>query len=259
MCERTINTTPCPAGQKPHPDGPNPTTGAAICMLDCSTQPNTHANMQGTACVPNDSCPVPYVTPLPTKASDQCTDSLEHHTTTGCPTLTAAMEKEKQCLSDKLSAKGITMNVTATVRTMAYQRHFREVWDGMEDIDKVDPSLTTACAARRAELAKEKGCDKAGGCVDKNKKSLCPLGGHCFNAMPAVPEKTAKHPMGQAIDIKGGNVTALLTALSVPPAQTMAQFLATPCATTTCTLPAPKLQWGGTFPGNPDRVHFYLP
>lgn len=250
--------TVCQTGQVAHPDGG--------CMLDCSGQPGTHPNMKGTACIPNSSCPIPTVkpvTPLPTEATDPCSAALESQSSArikaSCPPLTPAMQNELDCLGEKLRLKGIAMNVTATVRTLAYQRHFREVWESMEKlIEKTidDAALKAACAATRAELAAEKGCDNAGACT-----SCTGSPAHCLKARPAKPEPTANHPKGKAVDLKAANIKALLTVLKGPPPQTMQQFLAEPVTppppALACT--APKLEWGGLWPSNPDKVHFSLP
>jgi len=248
----------CPIGQTRHPDGG--------CMLDCSTQPGTHPNLNNTACVPDSSCPISTIkplTPLPTQVTDLCSAALESQSASriasDCPKLTPEMQNELDCLGEKLRLKGITMKVTAKVRTLAYQRHFREVWDSLEELvakTRKDAVLQASCAAIRAELAAEKGCDNAGAC-----KSCTGSPAHCLKAQPAKPDPMANHPKGKAIDLKAANVKDLLGMLNAPPPQTMQQFLAEPVTppppATACT--APKLKWGGLWPTNPDKVHFYLP
>jgi hypothetical protein len=254
-------TPACPSGQVPHPDGG--------CMLNCSAQPNTHANMKGTACIPNDTCPLPYVTPLPTAASDVCTAALEANNAASiaanCPSLTSTMQNELDCLKEKMQTEGVVMQPpTATIRSLAYQRHFRDVWDGLIDLieqTEGNPVLQPACATRRAALAAEKGCDRADGCFvinpAGNKQSDCPLGGHCLVATPAPAAGAAKHAIGKAVDIKGANVSALKAALQTPPPpKTVSQFLSEPSTAAASVCPAsPQLKWGGAWG---DNVHFYL-
>lgn len=247
----------CPAGQKPHPYGG--------CMLACPA--DQHPNLADTACVADDvACPVPHLTPLPIKGSDPCTDALEADLSQAekdkaCGVLTDAMQREADCLQSKMP-NGV-MTKTATVRSLAYQAHFWEVWMNMIKLvkeTKSNPSLQSLCAARRFELAQEKGCNHDEPCQKKVKmpdgstvkKSACSVqaGGrnHCFFHAPSASKSSAAHVNYKGMDISADNVNALLAA-NKP--KTIPQILALP----TAKCPKPLMKWGG---GWGDNVHFYI-
>lgn len=248
----------CPAGQVPHKWGG--------CMLACPA--DQHPNLADTACVANDACTVAHLTPLPIAASDPCTAALESHSSQAivdkaCGIPSPNMQKEVACLAEKLAANGITISINNKVRSEAYQAHFWDVWSKMIDVmDKNiqnDPLKKAACAARRTELANEKGCDHEKACL-KKKKPYCPLGGHCFASRPSQNPKSA-HSERRAIDMSGLQVNALEALLQgQTPPKSIKQFLAEPSKATGTTCPAvPLLRWGGDFVNEPpDRVHFYL-
>ncbi len=279
-CERWVPASPtaCPAGQKtsqypltsPTANPAQPTYG---CVLDCSAQPNTHANLDSTACVPDDACKdVPYLKPLPTAASDPRTAALESSQGQAvidkvCGPLTPQMKNEVACLNEKLAVLKLpAMQINNAVRSQAYQAHFWDIWSGMERVMKddiqSDPVKKAACATRRLELAKEKGCNRAGDCT-KDGKTINPTtgrpypvsdctGGHCFVGGVAK-NPGAGHPERKAIDIPNSQVIALRTALGT---QTVKGFLAAPGSTNCPALP--KLKWGGDYITHKDFVHFYL-
>jgi hypothetical protein len=180
-----------------------------------------------------------------------------------CGALTPALLAGKACLMDKLSAlsPAVPLKVTSDIRSVAYQAHLREVWDKMERVvDWMDKHLTiqSACAARRAEFAAEKGCDKAGPCKSEPNEVCYPESStqrsHCIVGRPANPSPNdAQHTQGKAFDVgKTSTIDPLLAVLGgrTPP-ETISQFLNAP---TNC-----NLSWGGTFIDNYDPVHFYVP
>ncbi|NOU01657.1 MAG: hypothetical protein HOO95_08820, partial [Gallionella sp.] len=263
----TVNIITCAAGQKLHP--------IKGCMLDCPT--GTYPNVSDTACVAETApgCSVGHIDPLPIDMTDACTAALEadqpqayRDQPSVCGAITSAMQQEKACLTEKMASYNITMQSTAEVRSIAYQAHFRDIWDKMEDLVKRtehDTAMQVACANRRAELAAEKGCDHEGACVT-NGVSDCytktsTRRSHCFNATPASATGAAKHTQGVAMDIKASDVRTLRTILGgfVPP-KTVPEFLRMPSSVNSTVCPAaPQLHWGGDWLTNPDKVHFYLP
>lgn len=230
---------------------PEHSTGSTICTCDNGYKPDP----TNTICI--SECPVERLTnpPFP----DACSQALENTSTTQaqkdalCGTLTTAMQTGQACFRDKLANLGtpIPLVVTAGIRNVAYQGHFREIWDKMEALValmKKNPAMQTVCATRRAEIAAEKGCDNAGAC------NPCGLGGgrnHCIKARPALPSpNNAQHTQGNAIDLSLNNtITPLQNFLNtLKPPQTIPQFLDAP---TDC-----NLIWGGTFTKNYDPIHF---
>lgn len=209
-------------------------------------------------------CPIKALTPLP--ADDACTQALENLSSTqaqkdaACGTLTATLRAGKDCLKNKLSAatdlSGIPFVNTGGIRSLAYQAHFREIWDKMEEVvDEMerDPTMQTACAARRAEIAAEKGCDNAGPCESCFAQSAAQRS-HCLNGRPAKANPNdAKHMTGNAFDVsRSRTINPLIAALDArrPPIN-ISQLLDTP--------PNCGLTWGGTFINNYDPVHFFVP
>jgi hypothetical protein len=217
----------------------------------------------GTSCV--DACPsVPALTPLP--KDDACANVLENiHSTqaqkdAACGALTDKLKTGMACFRDKLSRTNdiVTGNpipfvVTSDIRDIAYQAHLREVWDKMQLLVKLmkdDPAMQTACAARRAEIAAEKGCDNAGVCKSCYSESATQRS-HCLKGMPADPNPNdAQHTQGNAFDVSATyTIAPLRVALgALRPPQNIPLFLDAP---TNC-----GLIWGGMFITNKDPVHF---
>lgn len=231
--------------------GGNPPTGC-ICNIDFMP------DLTATSCVPVSDCPIPGLTPF----NDACSQALENLSSTqaqknaACGTLTPAMQTGQTCLESKLAAMtpvAIPFVRTADVRSVAYQAYFREIWDKMEDLVRLesDPAKHAACAARRAEIAAEKGCDNAGSCAGACYAPSATQRSHCFRGIPANPDPNgAQHTQGNAIDVsRTGTIEPLQVALATrTPPQTIPQFLDAP---TNC-----NLIWGGTFTNNYDPVHF---
>lgn len=260
-----VAPTTCPVGQKVHPYGG--------CMLDCAA--GLFPNMDDTACIPDSSpnCTIKPLNPLPTSISDACSNVLENLSSTqaqkdaACGTLKPELIADMACLTTKLEALSTAANIrpplsltqTAGVRTDAYQAHFREVWEKMENLTKLEnenPAMKIACPARRLEIAKEKGCNNVGKCENACLPASVGQRSHCFRGRPAKPSSDAKHPKGKANDVGSSEINRLKTVLSnQSPPQTIPQFLASP--TGGCNVG--QLGWGGTFTGNIDAVHFYVP
>ena len=251
MCERTV------------PDCPANSSRSDLYPFQCACHTGFKFDAVGGICVPLRECPVTALPAFP-PANDACAQALENFSSTqaqknaACGTLTPAMQTGQTCLENKLAAMtpaAIPFARTADIRSVAYQAHFRDIWDKMEDIvrkTKNDPAMQTACAARRAEIAAEKGCDNAGACT-----SCYPSSGtqrsHCFKGRPARPDPNgALHTQANAIDVsEASTIDPLKAALAGRnPPQNVQQFLDAP---TNC-----NLIWGGTFTTNYDPVHFQV-
>lgn len=219
----------------------------------------TDCTNQATGTIKVLGCPVPPLTSPP--FDDACATVLENLSSTqaqknaACGSLTPELVVGRACLKDKLSqlSPAIPLAVTSDIRSVAYQAHIRQVWDRMEDVVRWmrrNPTIQTACAARRAELAAEKGCDNAGGCTSCYAESASQRS-HCLVARPANPSPSdAKHTQGKAFDVSQTRTIDPLQAIldARTPPQKIPQFLSAP---TNC-----NLSWGGAFN---DPVHFYVP
>ncbi len=223
----------------------------------------------GQSCVPVVDCKVSELKPLP--ADDVCAQVLENiHSTqaqkdAACGSLTPELKDGIACFSDKLShtndivsGNPIPLKITSDIRDIAYQAHLREIWDKMKALVALDddPVQKNACAARRSEIAAEKGCNNAGPYSSDSCETASAEGqrSHCIKSMPASPSPNdAQHTQGKAFDASDYYTVAPLQAalnLRSPP-ETISQFLDAP---TNC-----NLIWGGTFKTNKDFVHFYAP
>ena len=255
------NTAACPAACPANMSG-------SPCACNVGFVPDSTA----TSCVPVPAvaCTVTALTAPP--FNDACAEVLENINSTqaqkdaACGALTPALQTGMACFRDKLSRTNdlvtgnpIPLKVTSDIRDIAYQAHLRDIWDKMEDlVDRMnkDPSMRTACAARRAEIAAEKGCDKAGPCKNKKDEVCYPESAtqrsHCIAGKPALPNPNdAQHTHGNAFDVsRTYTINPLQDVLDGRnPPQDIQQFLDAP---TDC-----KLNWGGTFTDNYDPIHFY--
>ena len=211
---------------------------------------------------PPATCPVTALPPIP--ADDVCAQTLEAYNSTqaqkvaACGTLTPAMQTAVGCFRNKLTqindpatGQPIPLVITADIRNIAYQAHFREVWDKMEDIvreTRDNPTMQAVCAARRAEVAAEKGCDNAGPCTTCY-PSTATTRSHCIVSRPAQPNPNdATHVQGNAIDVsRGQTVDPLQAALNLrTPPQSIQDMLNAP---RNCRL---------DYLGAGDPVHFQL-
>ncbi len=247
--EPIVPLSSCPPNSTGTPTQTNPTT----CTCDAKFQPDA----AGTSCVPVSDCPVTALSSLP--ANDACAQVLENTSSTqaqrdaACGALTPAIQSGKTCLQSKLNGLSIPLKITGDIRDVAYQAHLREIWDKMEDLVELedDPIKKTACSARRAEIAAEKGCDNAGRCKNCFAESSAQRS-HCLKGRPASPNPNdAQHTQGNAFDVSESSTIAPLNSAlnNLRPPQTIPQFLDAP---TNC-----NLNWGGSFSGNYDPIHFY--
>jgi hypothetical protein len=202
--------------------------------------------------------------------NDACAQALENISSTeaqkeaACGALTPAMQTAVNCFTGKLAqtnnpATGnpISLVRTSNRRSNAYQRHFREIWEKMEELVELmerNPAMQTACAARRAEIAAEKGCDNAGKCATCYPPTATRRS-HCLTGEPTRPTANGdSHTNGTAIDAdREQTVKPLKSALATrTPPQTIQDFLDAPTPT------ACGLRWLGPPPNN-DEVHFQVP
>ena len=116
------------------------------------------------------ACPVKDLTPLD-KLSKQFNETPEQIDLTnklesgvdGYSLLSDATKTAEQCLARRVNAVvGVTSGykVTSTVRTLAYQKHLREVWDKFWDLQKrvkKDPTIQQTCQTLIAKVEGEMG------------------------------------------------------------------------------------------------------
>lgn len=245
---------------------PDPTGTSCVPAISCPA-PSTSDGAGGCACNPPnrinskgvcDACPVDPLSQPP--FDDACATVLENTSSTqaqkdaACGALTENLKTGMACFSDKLSrmSPAIPMKVTSDIRDVAYQAHFRDIWDKMELLVALedDPVKKNACAARRAEIAAEKGCDNADVCTSCYSPSTAQRS-HCLKGIPALPNSNdAQHTQGNAFDVSEDyTIIPLQDALdALNPPKTIPQFLDDPA---NC-----NLIWGGTFKTNKDPVHF---
>lgn len=183
----------------------------------------------GPPCVPN-PCPVPDLKDKPT---DACSVALETGRglpvpATACPTPSVMTDpKGEACLRDKLAVLGIPYaGPTATIRTVAYQDHLRDVWNRNEDHKKItDPAERNACAAKRA-------------IVENEMKNI--------HGLKYRPGDESEHITGKSFDISEGTIIALDATLGQA-GRSVSGLLRSP--------PFCTLIWGGTY-RKPDIFHF---
>ena len=218
---------------------PANSTGTSTSTCDDGYQPDS----VGTSCVA-DTCPVQALTAPP--FNDACAEVLEDINSTqaqrdaACGALTDKLKTGMACFENKLAniSPSIPLNVTSDIRDIAYQEHLREILDKMEDLVRLmknDPAMQTACATRRAEIAAEKGCDKAGPCKSK-KDEVCyaesaTQRSHCLIGRLANPNPDdAQHTSGNAFDVsRTYTINTLQAALgALLPPETIPQFLNAP-------------------------------
>ena len=266
-------TTTCTCNDPYVPDSTG-TSCVPVPVVTCAA-PSVPDGAGGCACNPPNrinsigECTACPVDPLPKPLfNDACAEVLENiHSTraqkdAACGVLTPKLKDGMACFADKLSrtndivtSNPIPLKITSDIRDIAYQAHFREIWDKMELLVALesDPIKKNACVARRAEVAAEKGCDNAGSCERKSCAAATANGqrSHCLKHRPALPNPNdAQHTQGIAFDVsEDDTVVPLQDAVdALNPPQNIQQFLDAP---TNC-----GLIWGGTFKTNKDPVHF---
>jgi len=213
---------------------------------------------QGTITVPG--CPVDELTEIE-KLSELYGETQEQTALTkmldegmdGYSLLTPATQAAEQCLARRVgevvglpSTSGY--KVTSTIRTYAYQKHLRNVWDKFIELqDKIDndPTIQQRCQILITKVEGEMGFRLTQDPTDEDERCNPALGrAHCVRYPPATNDP--KHVVKIAFDIPLPTVKAFERRLRRPPPSTVQQE-ANACG----------LNWGGTF-SPPDRIHFLL-
>ncbi|NOU00252.1 MAG: hypothetical protein HOO95_01560, partial [Gallionella sp.] len=200
-----------------------------------------------TGCPVGDLTDIPILSALAAETLEQTrlTQSLEGGMD-GYSLLSSATQTAEQCLADKINATPVPgYKVTSTVRTVAYQRHLRNVWDKFVELkSKVasDPSIQQSCQMLITKVEGEIGFrltqDPA------NADCNAALGrAHCVRHEPAGANP--RHTQNIAFDIPLATVDGYRNWLGQQaPPSTVAQQAST-CG----------LTWGASF-GDP--IHFLL-
>ncbi len=169
----------------------------------------------------------------------------------GYSLLSTATKAAEQCLAGRIntvvgppSTSGY--QVTSTIRTPAYQKHLKDVWDKFWELKgKVasDPTIQQRCQTLISKVEGEIGFSL----TQDPANDACTTSGrrHCIRYGPA--EADPKHTQNIAFDIPLPTVFKFKARLNLQaPPQTVSQ------EANTC-----GLTWGGTF-SSPDRIHFLL-
>ena len=210
---------------------------------------------------PIDPLPKP---PYPGDVDPNCTASLEKgagkDVDKACPDLTPEMQKQAQCLADKINRLALTPAYTgpsATIRTEAYQKHFVDIWKWQNMI--VNGQRTWSDAQKQA-------------CAPIKAKVDAEMAKHRIIAPPSNKGSKAPHVLGKALDIDEAVVDALDDKVSnsiyitpLPPfclfCQPVPVYIGDVQDYVNSALvnpPACNLRWGGRFTPY-DPVHFQLP
>jgi hypothetical protein len=117
---------------------------------------------------------------------------------------------------------------------------------------RLNPDRRDDCAALRAQVANEQGCDRAEGCPRGTPcfPSTAGVRSHCIRSEPTPVSPTDTHVLGRAFDVSDNTIIPLQTALGARnPPRTVQRWLDAP---TNC-----GLIWGAPF-SPPDPWHFQL-
>jgi len=195
--------------------------------------------------------------------TDACTKSLEKgagkDVDNACPALDPEMVKQGICLGNKIRRLGISyFEPSATVRTVAYQQHFVDLWKWHDQIEDEQESWSAA---------QKQVCTPMVAKVDAEWKK------HGLDGKPSNSGPNAPHVLRKAVDINTDVVEAMEAELSKPytikPASPnciycdyipvyigdVQDYVNSPLFNP----PACKLRWGGRFKGKKiDPVHFDL-
>ena len=239
----------------PYPTCPVPMVNPAIPYVY-----NASTNMCERT-LPDATCPIPKFPDI--NDSDACTKSLEKGKGKDidgvCDELDPEIVKQERCLAKKIRDLGISYTEpSATVRTVAYQQHFVDLWEWHEvKIPKAREDWTDAekqaCAPMVAKVEAE-------------------WGKHKIKGAPSKSGPDAPHVMRNAVDIDEGIVEAMKAAVNkstfLVPFPSYC-FLCLPeypvyigdvqdyVNNPLVNPPACKLRWGGRF-RKYDGVHFDL-
>lgn len=212
-------------------------------------------NVTNGMCEREQPCPVDPLPELP--KGDLCAQSLEEgageDVNKACPSLTPEMEKQAQCVYDKIRKLSPPISYpkpSATIRNTAYQNHLVEVWNKSKEIKKkrLSEAEKLACAAVIAHVAR-----------------------HGIDSPPSQSGNDAPHVQGRAIDIPKDTAKALMrqtaTIITMPKPPgclpcidnvTIISDVQDYVNSATENPPACNLRWGGRFTPV-DKVHFQLP
>ena len=213
---------------------------------------------QATGIITVPGCPVSPLTKISdfsvlegeTPEQANLTNKLEGRMN-GYSLLTQGTQNAEQCLAGRIaevvgSPSTSGYRVTSTVRTFAYQRHLKNVWDKFFELqEKVDsdPTIQQRCQSLITKVEGEMGFRLTQDPTNENTVCDTALGrAHCLRTAPA--QANPKHTQNIAFDISLPSVLAFRNLL-VPP-RTVQQE-ANACG----------LTWGGTFTPI-DNVHFVL-
>lgn len=235
---------------------PTGTLVGEVCKtMSCPADQNW--TLSGDKCTRPD-CPIKPLPELP--KDDLCAQSIEagrgKDVNNACSSkLLPEMQKQAQCLADKIHALGQDYSgPSATVRTAAYQKHLLEVWSKLKEIEQTPLSdeVELACAAVIANANNE-------------------MDWHKIESDPSSKGNEAPHVLGKAIDIPKGVVDAMTARVSnttfvtftgcifcIPIAITTIGDVQDYVNSATVNPPACNLKWGGRFK-RIDKVHFQLP
>ena len=234
-----------------------PVAGGIHTITATCTNPSCTNQATGTIKVPG--CSVSELTEIPklsalageTPEQAHLTRQLEDKMD-GYSLLTPATQAAEQCLARRISAvvgepATSGYEVTSTIRTLAYQKHLRNVWDKFWELKrkvKSDPSIQQRCQTLITKVEGEMGFQLTQDPTDEDERCNAALGRHhCVRYEPA--DADPKHTKNIAFDIPLKTVTTFERRLMRPPPSTV-QREANTCG----------LTWGGTFRPKPDPIHF---
>ncbi|MFN4290136.1 MAG: hypothetical protein ACK4E7_04565 [Permianibacter sp.] len=196
------------------------------------------------------TCPVAPLTPIeeltPNDADSLAKTRALERGESAYDLLSDNMKAAEQCLSAKFAAKGACYRIESTYRSLAYQKHLREIWDKWRAVQKLNKKERLACSAIKSALDLE-----MGGTSGNPRNLPCNLQGgrnHCIRAQPA--SANPKHTQGDAIDISDACVTELENSLN-------ANDMCVPIESYLTEEPRCNVKWGGGGNFHPiDTVHF---
>lgn len=179
------------------------------------------------------ACVIPDL-PALTTPTDTCTAALEANGglpgPTGCPAVPVMTHSGGEpCWRRKVAEAGVLyVAPTSTIRTVAYNKHLKQVWDFYQkhQAKRNNAEQWQACTARRSVVE-----------VEMSKHKLV-----------YPPADNSRHLTGRAFD--DGSVDFKL-AMGHNPSKMLSRATVTPDS------PACTLIWGGSWP-KPDNVHFEL-
>ena len=217
----------------------------------CDCNKDYVPNSTKTSCVP--ACPIGPLPDLP--KDDLCAQSLDKgngvDVNKACPDLTPEMQKQANCLADKIGKLALPVPYTgpsATIRNTAYQNHLLATWKKIKDIKKLTDAQKQACATLIADVER-----------------------HHVIYEPSNKGDDAPHVKGNAIDIPDDVAFNAMVRVATTPAvpmfpgclsctiATQADDLGDYVNNATKNPPPCNLKWGGKSRTRFDPIHFQLP